>query len=112
MNESKTELLGPDYSAQCALQDKPEIPVFANRQGAQQVVDEGRKLNKRYEDLKCSTDNIVAKAQELLCQVEDYEAALSNFNEWLGKEIETVNLITSFACTNEDINAELTKIQV
>ena len=31
--------------------DKPQIPDFAKRQGAQEAVDEGRKLRKRYEDL-------------------------------------------------------------
>lgn len=118
MNESENELLDPDYSNKSVLLEvesianQSEAPSFVNRQGAQEVVDENRKLHQRYEDLKCSTENQLVKAQELLCQVRDYEKALSNFDEWLRKEKEIVKLIKPIACTSEDINAELTKIQV
>ena len=111
-------MLGPDYSTKSVLQEvesvvnQSETPCFVNGQGAQEVVDENKKLHQRYEDLKCNTENQLVKAQELLCQVRDYEKALSNFDEWFRKEKETVKLIKSIAYTSEDINDELTKIQV
>ena len=92
--------------------DKPQLPDFAKRQGAQEAVDEGKNLRKRYEDLKRSTDNRLVKVQDLLRQVQDYETALGNFGDWLREEKGTVNLIESFACTIEGINAELDKIKV
>ena len=92
--------------------DKPQLPDFAKRQGAQEVVDGGRKLRKRYEDLKRSTDNRLAEVQDLLRRVQDYETALGNFGDWLREEKGTVNLIESFACTIEGIDAELAKIKV
>lgn len=92
--------------------DKPQLPDFTKRQGAQEAVDEGKKLRKRYEDLKRSTDNRLAEVQDLLRRVQDYETALGNFGDWLREEKGTVNLIESFACTIEGINAELTKIKV
>ena len=92
--------------------DKPQIPDFARRQGAQEAVDEGRRLRKRYEDLKRSTDNRLSEVQDLLRRVQDYETALGNFGDWLREEKGTVNLIESFAPTLEGINIELTKIKV
>lgn len=92
--------------------DKPQLPDFAKRQGAQEAVDEGKKLRKRYEDLKRRTDNRLVEVQDLLRRVQDYETALGNFGDWLREEKGTVNLIESFACTNEGINTELAKIKV
>ena len=92
--------------------DKPQLPDFAKRQGVQEAVDEGKNLRKRYEDLKRSTDNRLAEVQDLLRRVQDYETALGNFGDWLREEKGTVNLIESFACTIEGINAELNKIKV
>ena len=92
--------------------DKPQLPDFAKRQGAQEAVDEGRKLRKRYEDLKRSTDNRLTDVQDLLRRVQDYETALGNFGDWLREEKGTINLIESFACTNEGIKTELAKIKV
>ena len=117
LNESEDDLLGSDYSAKSVLQveslDTPSVtPCFVDRQGAQEVIDESEKLHKRYGDLKWSTENQLVKAQELLCQVKDYENARNNFDEWLRKEEESVKLIKSVAYTSEIINAELTKIQV
>lgn len=92
--------------------DKPQLPDFAKRQGAQEAVDEGKILRKRYEDLKRNTDNRLAEVQDLLRRVQDYETALGNFGDWLREEKGTVNLIESFASTIEGINAELAKIKV
>ena len=92
--------------------DKPQLPDFAKRGGAQEAVDEGRQLRKRYEDLKRSTDNRLIEVQDLLRRVQDYERALGSFGDWLREEKGTVNLIESFACTTEGINAELDKIKV
>ena len=92
--------------------DKPQLPDFTKRGGAQEAVDEGRKLCKRYEDLKRSTDNRLIEVQDLLRRVQDYETALGSFGDWLREEKGTVNLIESFACTTEGINAELAKIKV
>ena len=92
--------------------DRPPLPDFAKRQGAQEAVDEGKKLRKRYEDLKRRTDNRLSEVQDLLRRVQDYETALGNFGDWLREEKGTVNLIESFACTNEGINTELAKIKV
>lgn len=117
LNESEDDLLGSDYSAKNVLQvESLDIlsvtPCSVDMQGAQEVIDESEKLYKRYEDLKCSTENKLVKAQELLCQVKDYENALNNFDEWLRKEEESVKLIKSVAYTSEVIDVELTKIQV
>jgi len=92
--------------------DKPQLPDFAKRQGAQEAVDEGKKLRKRYEDLKRRTDNRLAEVQDLLRRVQDYETALGSFGDWLREEKGIVNLIESFASTNEGINTELAKIKV
>ena len=92
--------------------DKPQLPDFAKRQGAQEAVDEGKNLRKRYEDLKRRTDNRLAEVQDLLRRVQDYETALGSFGDWLREEKGIVNLIESFASTNEGINAELAKIKV
>ena len=92
--------------------DKSQLPDFAKRGGAQEAVDEGRKLRKRYEDLKRNTDNRLIEVQDLLRKVQDYETALGSFGDWLREEKGTVNLIESFACTTEGINAELAKIKV
>ena len=92
--------------------DRPQLPDFAKRQGAQEAVDEGKKLRKRYEDLKRHTDNRLVEVQDLLRRVQDYETALGNFGDWLREEKGMVNLIESFACTNEGINTELAKIKV
>ena len=92
--------------------DKPQLPDFAKRQGAQEAVDEGKNLRKRYEDLKRRTDNRLAEVQDLLRRVQDYETALGSFGDWLREEKGTVNLIESFACTIEGINSELAKIKV
>ena len=110
-------MLGSDYSAKSVLQveslDTPSVtPCFVDRQGAQEVIDESEKLHKRYGDLKWITENQLVKAQELLCQVKDYENARNNFDEWLRKEEESVKLIKSVAYTSEIIDAELTKLQV
>lgn len=102
LNDSENKLLGPDDSNESV----------SKKQGAQEIVDEDRKLHKRYEDLKCSINNQLAKAQEMLCQVQNYETAESNFDDWLRQENEAVNLIKKFACTSEDVNTELAKIQV
>ncbi|XP_065889965.1 microtubule-actin cross-linking factor 1-like isoform X3 [Dysidea avara] len=91
--------------------DKSQLPDFAKRGGAQEAVDEGRKLRKRYEDLKRNTDNRLIEVQDLLRKVQDYETALGSFGDWLREEKGTVNLIESFACTTEGINAELAKIK-
>ena len=117
LNESEDDLLGSDYSAKNVLQvESLDIlsvtPCSVDMQGAQEVIDESEKLYKRYEDLKCSAENKLVKAQELLCQVKDYENALNNFDEWLRKEEESVKLIKSVAYTSEVIDVELTKIQV
>ena len=92
--------------------DKPQLPDFTKRGGAQEAVDEGRKLCKRYEDLKCSTDNRLIEVQDLLRRVQDYETALGSFGDWLREEKERVASIELYACTTEGINAELAKIQV
>ena len=92
--------------------DKPQLPDFAKRGGAQEAVDEGRQLRKRYEDLKRITDKQVMEIRGILQRVQDYERALGSFGDWLREEKGTVNLIESFACTTEGINAELDKIQV
>lgn len=118
LNGSENELLGPADFTDGTLQEEfvqgPSIQKanFAKRQGAQEVDAEYRKLCKRHEDLKCSIDNQIVKAQELLCQVQKYETPLNDFVDWLRKVNESVNLINSVACTSEDINTELAKIQV
>jgi len=119
LNESESRLLGPDHSIKIISQeklessvDKPQTPEFAKRQGAQEVVDGGRKLRKRYEDLKRSTDNRLAEVQDLLHRVQDYETALGNFDDWLSEEEETVNLMESFVCNIEDIDAKLVQMKV
>ena len=89
-----------------------KVPDFVEREGVQEAIDEGRKLRKRYKDLKRNTDNRLIEVQDLLRRVQDYETALGSFGDWLREEKGTVNLIESFACTTEGINAELAKIQV
>ena len=85
---------------------------LVKRQGAQEAVDDCRKLRKRYEELKRSTDNRLIEVQDLLRRVQDYERALGSFGDWLREEKGTVNLIESFACTTEGINAEIAKLKV
>lgn len=92
--------------------DKPQIPNFAKRQGAQEVVSENKQLNKRYEDLKCSLENQLIKVQEFLLRVQTFESSLSDLDEWLIKEKESVDSIELCACTIEKITSELTVIKV
>ena len=89
-----------------------QLPDFVKRQGAQEAVDEGGKLRKRYEDLKHSINNQLINVQDLLIRVQDYETTLGSFGDWLREEKGAVSLIRSFACTNDGINAELDKIKV
>ena len=84
----------------------------SKRQGAEEAVDESRKLLERFEGLKHCTAQWLKEAQDLLQKVKNYESSLGNFIDWLRKEAQILNSINSFACTTEDISVELTKIKV
>ena len=94
------------------MADKGSPVDLHKRLGEQEAVDGSRKLLERFEDLKHNTNHQLKGAQDLLQRVQDYETALGSFGDWLSEEIQTVNLIESFACTPEGINAELAKAKV
>lgn len=104
-------VITPDKTLESSV-DKPLVPDFTKRQGGQEAVDEGIKLCRRYEDLKRSLENKLAKVQEFLHQVQNYETSLNAFDEWLRKQKENVDSVKLCTCTIEKINTELATIKV
>ena len=94
------------------MADKESSVDLSNRQGAEEAVNESRKLLERFEGLKHCTAQWLKEAQDLLQKVKDYETSLGSFVGWLREEVQTLNLIKSFACATEDIIVGLTKIKV
>lgn len=92
--------------------DKPQLPDFAKRQGAEEAVDRGKKLRKRYEDFKCSLERQFDVLQDFLLQVENYETSLGTVDEWLKKEKEIISSIELGTCATEKLHSDLLMIKV